>query len=148
MKRFEHRFSQVPENLKGKIIDNHFTLDIIGPEAHFWSPHLGFRIEEDEEDKSKAVISGLIGPKPSVWTMFMFFYFAIGVLGFFLSAFAYSKITLGEKSALIWAFPVSIVFMLSAYLTSKFGERLGKEQIEEMKTFLNPTLDDDYTYGK
>ncbi|MFB0908748.1 MAG: hypothetical protein ACI9V1_002010 [Spirosomataceae bacterium] len=64
--------------LKGKIVDNHVVLDITGDAVHYWSPQLSFRIEPDFSHEHSSVISGIIGPRPAVWTLFSFIYFLSG----------------------------------------------------------------------
>lgn len=124
----EHKFPT-------KVVGNYFTLDVPDHISHFWSPRVSFEIEVDEEDPNKSLVRGLIGPKPNVWTMFMFIYFGIGVVGLFGSLYGLSKVTLGESSLYVWAFPVALLIMSTAYFASKSGERLGAEQIELLKTF-------------
>jgi hypothetical protein len=136
MERLGRMVKNTPDHISGKIIDHHIILDIVGKEAHFWSPQLNFRIEADEEDQTKSVVSGLIGPKPNVWTLFVFFYFSIGIIGFFLSSYGISKYMLDDYSHLIWAFPFAILFMLTAYFAGKYGEQLGADQIEMLKEFI------------
>ncbi len=126
--------------LKGRVIDNHIILDIKEEDAHYWSPQLNFRVEIDEEDIEKSMMAGLIGPRPKVWTMFVFIYFSIGILGFFVFSLGVSKWMLGEYSHYLWALPVAILFMLSAYITSKYGESLGKEQVETLKQFIRELI--------
>ncbi|MEZ5059578.1 MAG: hypothetical protein R2879_21300 [Saprospiraceae bacterium] len=45
--------------LKGKLVDNHIILDIIGPEVHYWSPHLNFRVEPDENNPENSYVMGI-----------------------------------------------------------------------------------------
>lgn len=122
--------------VKGKIINDHVILDIIDNEVHYWSPQLNFRIERNEDDPNQTILAGLIGPRPPVWTLFMFIYFAVGIVGFFISSYGVSKLMLGENSPFLWAFPIAIVFMFTAYKAGKYGEQLGKDQIEELKNFI------------
>jgi hypothetical protein len=129
-----------PEHLEGHLVDNHIILDIVGDQVHYWSPQLNFRIEADEEDDSKSVVSGLIGPRPPVWTMFMFIYFSTGVIGFFVSSYGLSKWMLGDLSYTLLAFPLAILFMLTAYRAGKYGEKLGAEQIEMLKDFIREAI--------
>jgi hypothetical protein len=136
MERLSRMVKNTPDHISGKIIDHHIILDIVGKEAHYWSPQLNFRIEADEDDQTKSVVSGLIGPKPNVWTLFVFFYFSIGIIGFFLSSYGISKYMLDDYSHLIWAFPLALLFMLSAYMAGKYGEQLGADQIEMLKQFI------------
>jgi hypothetical protein len=126
--------------LKGKVIDNHIILDICDKDVHYWSPQLNFRVEPDEDDPSKAYIMGIIGPRPAVWTMFMFIYFSTGIIGFIVSSYGFSKWMLGTYSWTMWAFPIAILFMLTAYLAGKFGERLGADQIDLLKDFIREAM--------
>lgn len=129
-----------PTHLVGKVIDNHVILDIHRDSQHYWSPHLDLRVEEEEDNPNIAIISGLIGPRPTVWTLFVFIYFTVGVITFFMSSYGISKMMINEHSHLIWAFPLGIVFMLSAYQAGKYGERLGADQIEIMKDFIRNSI--------
>lgn len=131
---------QSPDNISGKIIDNHVILNIIGEEAHYWSPQLNFRVEQDEQIQNHSVVSGLIGPKPEVWTLFMFVYFSVGILGFFISSYGVSKLILGTYSPFLLAFPIAILFMLTAYQAGKYGEQLGADQIELLKQFVREAI--------
>lgn len=128
------------QKLKGRVIDNHIILDINEEDAHYWSPQLNFRVEEDEDDAEKSIMAGLIGPRPRVWTMFVFIYFSIGITGFFIFSMGVSKWMLGEYSPLLWALPIAIVFMLTAYIAGKQGESLGKDQIEVLKQFIRDLI--------
>ena len=126
--------------VKGKLVGHHIILDIVDKEIHYWSPQLNFRIEEDEDNPQHTVLAGLIGPRPKVWTLFMFIYFSVGIIGFFISSYGISKWMLDEYSHTLWAFPIAILFMLTAYLTGKYGESLGKEQIELLKQFIRDVV--------
>ena len=140
MERIATLLENPPKEVKGSIIDNHIILDIVKDEQHYWSPQLNFRLEQDEEDSNKTIVSGLIGPKPAVWTLFMFIYFLIGTLGFFIFSYGFSKLLLGEYSNWILALPVSILFILSAYKVGKYGEHLAKDQIEILKQFVRDAI--------
>ena len=140
MERINTMIQQSPANISGKVIDNLIILDIVGEEVHYWSPQLNFRVEEDDSDDSRSIVSGLIGPRPAVWTLFMFVYFSIGILGFFISAFGVSKWILGEYSPLLLAFPLAILFMMTAYRVGKYGEQLGHDQVELLKDFVREAV--------
>ena len=138
MKRIHQLIDQTPDHINGTVIDDLIVLDIVGEEVHYWSPQLSFRVEEEGEDQT--LISGLIGPRPAVWTMFMFVYFSIGILGFFISSFGVSKLLLGEYSHYLLAFPLAILFMLTAYRAGKYGEQLGADQVEQLKDFVRAAI--------
>ncbi|OJJ18006.1 hypothetical protein BKI52_29585 [marine bacterium AO1-C] len=131
---------QTPPHMKGVIANDLVILNIVGEEVHYWSPRLTFRVEEDEDDETHTKVAGLIGPRPPVWTLFMFIYFFVGTVGFFISTFALSKILMGQKSLLIAAFPITIVFLLTAYFAGKYGEKLAKDQMEILKGFVREVI--------
>jgi hypothetical protein len=131
----KQKFKSKEHPFPTSVVGNYFTLDVPQKVAHFWSPRVSFEIEVDEDDKTKSLVRGLIGPKPNVWTMFMFIYFAIGILGLFGSLYGLSKGTLGESSLFAWSFPVALLIMSTAYVASKSGEKIGAEQIQLLKTF-------------
>ena len=140
MDRLRQLVAETPKQIRGSIIDNHIILDIVGEELHYWSPQLNFRVEPSEEDENQTTISGLIGPRPAVWTLFVFIYFSVGTLGFFISSYGVSKWMLGEFSYTLFAFPIAILFMLTAYRAGKYGEQLGADQIEMLKQFIRDAI--------
>jgi hypothetical protein len=87
-----------------------------------------------------SVVSGLVGPRPAVWTLFMFIYFSVGIAGFFISSFGISKMMLDGYSNLILAFPIAILFIVTAYRVCKYGEILAKDQIEILKQFVRDSI--------
>ena len=58
-------------------IDDHVFIKFPKIKQHFWSPQL--HLEVIKEDESSSTLKGLFGPKPQVWTLFMFIHFLIGV---------------------------------------------------------------------
>ncbi len=129
------KFNSKTHAFPTKVVGNYFVLDVPVKEAHFWSPRVSFEIEKDEQDENKSIVRGLIGPKPNVWTLFVFIYFGIGILGLFSSIYGLTKYNLGESSLFAWGFPVALLLMSTAYIASKSGEKLGADQIEMLKVF-------------
>lgn len=140
------RIQDLKQKHEGKVVINtsgdHIILDIPGVERHFSTPQLWFRIEQESQDSKQFVVKGLVGPRPEVWTMFVFFYFSIGILGFAISSYAAATWLVGKFSHLIWAFPIAILIMLTAYLAGKEGEKLGHDQMERLKSFLREVLEE------
>lgn len=124
------------KHIKSMVVDNHVILDIVGPDQHFWSPQLNFRVEPLEDDPAATIIAGIIGPRPTVWTMFMFIYFSVGFAGFVTFSYGVSLRMMGESSIYLWSLPLAILFMLTAYRAGKIGEKLGEDQIELLKNFI------------
>ncbi len=141
MSRAKQLLQNTPDNIKGVKANDLIILNIAGDDVHYWSPQLNLRIEADDENEEQTKVSGLIGPRPAVWTLFMFIYFVVGTLGLFISSFAVSKIMMGVSSNLIAVFPITIVFLLTAYGVGKYGERLAKDQMELLKDFVRQVVD-------
>lgn len=140
LERITGLMEESKNEIVGVVANKHIILDIPIGERHYWSPQLNFRVEPDIEDPGKTVIKGLVGPRPAVWSMFMFIYFFVGTIGFFIAMFGFSKWSLGEYSNLVLALPIAIAFMLTAYLSGKYGERLGHDQVEILKQFVRDAL--------
>jgi len=138
--RIKKEVAEEEDRIKPTIVQDHITLDII-KDIHYWTPQMSFRIEEDEEEEG-SIIYGIIGPKPAVWTLFMFIYFSVGVLGFILSSIGVARWMLGEYSNWLLAFPLAILFMLTAYRTGKYGEKLAHDQTEILKDVVRKVLKD------
>jgi len=124
-----------------KIVDEHIFLDVPEKESHFWSPQLHIEIEEDAGNK--AIIKGLFGPKPQVWTLFMFVHFIIGIAFIIFAVMAYSRWSLKGSMT----FPVIMTIVLPIiwiilYFLGQIGKETGHQQIEELHDFMLKTIEE------
>jgi hypothetical protein len=126
--------------IEGVILGNHVILDVVKKERHFWSPQMNFRFTNNDVNPAFTHVKGIIGPRPAVWTFFIFIYFLIGTLGFLLSSYGLAKWSLGQQSLYFWSFPFALLIMLTAFFVGKAGERLGKEQVELLIVFVKDAL--------
>ncbi len=124
--------------LKGQIVQHHVILKIPQEEQHYWSPQLSLSVEDHPEGGS--FIRGLYGPRPSVWLMFVFFYSFFGFVLTILFIWGISKWSLGQDSTVLWLVPIGVVLIIAAYITARFGQRLGHDQMVEIQRFLNEVL--------
>jgi len=123
-----------------KIVDEHIFIDVPEEENHFWSPQLHLEIEETPE--GKALVKGLFGPKPQVWTLFIFIHFAIGIAFLIFLVVAYSKWKLNENAV----FPIVMLIVLPLiwtllYFLGRLGKSTGQQQMDELKSFMQETLE-------
>jgi hypothetical protein len=139
--------SKFKENLKaessiycGRIVDNHIIIDVPVAENHFWSPQLNIEIEKG--DANKTIVKGLFGPKPQLWTMFMFFHFAMAIAFIGFSIIAYVQWTLKEDytiaALIVIGLPILWVVM---YFLGRFGRSKGHRQMDELYGFMMRTLE-------
>ena len=143
LERIKELLAATPPHITGKTVGHHVILDIVGEEVHYWSPQLNFRVEDDEDAPGRAIVAGLIGPRPAVWTLFMFVYFSIGVIGFFLTSYGISRYMVEDSSLAIYGLPLAAIIMLTAYQAGRFGERLGSDQVDMLKQFVREAVGPD-----
>lgn len=123
--------------IHGTLIKGHATLSLPKEDQHYWSPQLGLSFESSD---TGSVLRGLYGPRPEVWTMFVLFYSIIGFAALVISIIGYSNWTLGQSAQILWAVPVLMVVFLTLYLVSYFGQKMGRNQMILLHTFVEGAL--------
>ncbi|MBO6535943.1 MAG: hypothetical protein JJ966_06935 [Balneolaceae bacterium] len=120
-------------NCNGQVTKNFATIYPPEEDQHYWSPQLTITIEEDEQG---TLVRGLYGPRPAVWTMFVFFYSIIGFATIIVAMIGLSFRTIGQPAGILWAVPGLILLFLSLYLVAYFGQRFGHKQMTRIHRFL------------
>ncbi|MEO9570677.1 MAG: GTP-binding protein [Polaribacter sp.] len=135
LNRFSDEFKKEKTTYKGSIVDGHVFICVSKKEEHFWSPQL--HLEILEKTNKTSLLKGLFGPKPQVWTLFMFIHFVIGIsfLGFAILLF--SKLSLKEPII----FPLVMMIFLPLiwillYFLGKIGKDTGKSQMKDLHDFM------------
>ncbi|MBQ0148803.1 MAG: hypothetical protein KBS93_10290 [Flavobacteriaceae bacterium] len=108
----------------------------------YWAPQLQIRWEEDEDNPENIVVRGIIGPKPNIWTMFMFFYGLSGALIITLGSYAVSEYYVTGSSYWIWCIPFAILLALTTYISAKIGQNIAKEHLSILNNFVNDIFHD------
>ena len=138
--------SKFSDNLKdgdckycSKIVDGHVVIDVPKEESHFWSPQLNIEVEKTNEDIT--VVKGLFGPKPTVWTLFMFFHFAVAVafIGFAVTAYVQWSLKTDYSVALWVVIALPVVWVLM-YFLGRLARRKGHKEMDELYKFMMKTL--------
>jgi len=139
---------EVEETLKEKLADasssctanlspGFITLKIPPEERHYWSPQLTLTLEEHE---GGTLIRGLYGPNPTVWSMFMFGYAALGSITFFVAIIGFSNYSLGVDSSILWFLPLLIGIGIGLYIIAQLGQKTGAQQMFTLHHFYEDTL--------
>ena len=138
--KFKDNFSDTNCKYCGKIVDGHIVIDVPPEDNHFWSPQLNIEIEKVAQGKS--LVKGLFGPKPQVWTMFMFFHFAVAVafIGFSIMAYVQYTLKTDYKFALIMVIVLPVLWIVM-YFLGRIGKKTGHQQMEELHAFMLKILD-------
>ena len=112
----------------------HLILSYPQQHRHFWSPVVDLNIEPRPDKTS--LVRVLIGPEPSIWTMFMFFY-SIGGLAIMLGiVFGTSQYILGKGSWLFLLIPVGVLIIGFFYFAGLAGKSKAQDQMLELKSFV------------
>lgn len=133
----EEALRQRDDICKGSIVDYHVMLRIPKAQQHYWSPQLHLELEAREKG---TLIRGLYGPKPGVWTMFVFFYSAIGFLTLLGLIFGLSQLMLKMNAFGLWIVPVGCVLLIGLFIISKIGQKLGHQQMQQLKAFVDKAI--------
>lgn len=120
---------------KGKIAHNHIFIDIAKEENRFWSPQLQLEIERIS--KNKTHIKGLFGPKPQLWTFFMFIHFLVATAFIGFSIMLYVQNTLKNNITL----PLTMVLLAPIiwfvlYFVGQYAKRKARNQMFQLHKFV------------
>ena len=121
-------------------VDDHVFIKIPKDKQHFWSPQLDLEIIRDEQNQT--TLHGLFGPKPTVWTMFMFLHFVVGSLFLGFGIWAYTRATLDEPYLLqlvLMGFMVIAWFVL--YFAGRMGKSAGRDEMISQYNFMKEILE-------
>lgn len=122
----------------GKISYGFGTIQIPRKEQHYWSPQLTISLEKTDDGTE---IRGLYGPKPSIWTMFVFFYATIGFVFIITLIIGLTNISLDKESTIIWLSPILLILFFSLYLISYLGQKKGRPQLISLERFIEDALE-------
>jgi len=121
------------------IIDDHVFLKLPQHKQHFWSPQL--QLEINEVNHNTAMLHGLFGPNPTVWTMFMFFHFIVGGLFVGFGIWAYSNWTLDNEYAIqVGVMVLMVIIWIGMYFAGRIGRDSSKDQMHELHDFMKKII--------
>ncbi len=133
------KYIDTEQRYKMKVVDQHIVIDIPEKESHYWSPQLQIEVEALTENSSK--LKGLFGPKPQVWTLFMFIHFAVATAFVVFAIMAYSNWSLNKSYffPLVMLIALPILWIL-LYFIGSVGKSTGEKQMNELKSFMKKVL--------
>ncbi len=121
-------------------VDDHIFIRIPVSRSQFWTPELHLEIVEEKD--GKILLKGLFGPKPSIWTMFIFFHFAIAGLFIASSIWAYTRYSLETSYTLPLVIIILMILLwVILYVIGRMGRNIGENQMQELKIFLDSVID-------
>ncbi len=136
----EHWEGKIKDGLKnedtgclGKVTPGFVTLSLPVEEQRYWSPQLTITMEETEEG---SLLRGLYAPRPTVWTMFVFFYSIIGFTIMTIGIIGLSNMSLNKPGTILWYIPVLVLLFFSLYGVAYFGQKMARSQMIRLHQFL------------
>jgi hypothetical protein len=120
--------------------DAHVFIRIPKNRSHFWSPELHIEVQEETDDR--LLLKGLYGPKPTVWTMFMFLHFLVAGLFIASSIWLYTRFTLKDSINFPLIFMILMLLIwVVLYISGRMGRKKGEDQMKELQQFLDRVLE-------
>jgi hypothetical protein len=138
---------RMDDSVVGKQVHDIYYLDIPIKDRHYWSPELRVSLEKNEAGEG-TFIRCVLGPRHSVWLMFIFIYGFLSMLTLFGGMYGLAQWNLGQGSFWLWCFPVAFVLILGVYIIAKLGQRTGRDQMLHLVSVLYHALGDHITERK
>jgi hypothetical protein len=121
-------------------VEEHVFIRFPKHNQKFWSPQL--HLEINEVDENSCVISGLFGPNPTVWTLFMFLHFLIAGLFIAFGIWTYTNWSL-EQSFTIQASVTLLMVLIwvSLYFVGSYGKASSINDMRKLNSFMHAILE-------
>jgi len=124
-----------------RFVDGHIVIDVPKKEDHFWSPQL--HIEVESSGRNESVLKGLFGPKPQVWTLFMFIHTVVGIAFLFFCVLLYANWRLDKSIVLSLMMTIFLPLLwVLLYFLGRIGKSRGHSQINELHDLITNILKD------
>lgn len=136
MGRVRERLAQCP-HCTGVSVGRHAELFVIPAVRRLWSPWLSVTAEERDNGTR---LKGRFAPHPNIWTLYLFVAFGLGFALLVGTTWGYAQWAT-EKTP--WAFvsvPLVAVLGLLLYSASQIGQRLGGEQMQQLRSALEELI--------
>ena len=138
MQQFKESLEDEDCAYNSQIVDHHIVIDVPELEEHFWSPQLHVEIEKED---GKTVVKGILGPRPKIWTFFMFLHFIVAIAFFVFFVIFYSRWSLDQeyKLTMTMCFLMPVVWIV-LYFIGQLGKKFGYEQMVGLHNLLIKAL--------
>ena len=131
--RIKNELNKESSICKGKVISGFAIVVLPKKIQHYWSPQASVNIIKEN---NKVMLSVLYGPKPNIWTMFVFFYALIGFLTMMVSMMGLSHLSLGKSATVLYFVPVLIILFLSLFFVAHLGKKKSNKQMHILHEFV------------
>ncbi len=122
---------------RADVLGDHVEVMIREELRHFWSPRLSLEIQPQA---GGAALTGLFGPNPNVWTMFLAAYGFLLLSASFAGVLGLVQLGLDMAPWGLWVAIGCLLGCVLPYVGSQVGQRLAAEQMELLRCFLQESL--------
>ena len=136
MEGLRDRLPKCP-NCTGVSVGRHAELFVPEVDRRLWSPWLSVTADEKE---GGAVLRGQFAPHPSVWTFYHFLAFGLGFALLVGTTWGYAQWATETTPWALIAVPLVVVLSAALYLASQIGQRLGSEQMIQLRAALEELI--------
>ena len=105
---------------------------------HAWSPWLHVDVRSSEAGET--YVFARFSPHPALWTAIALTYLSLGSIVLFGSCFGTAQAMLGERGWAWWGVGGARVVAALIWFASQAGQRLAREQMEELHAALDASL--------
>ena len=120
-------------------LDDHVFIKFPKEKEHFWSPQLHLEINKTDDATSK--LHGLFGPKPTVWTLFMFLHFIVAGIFIGFGIWTYTNWSLEQNYALQASVTMLMVIIwITLYFAGSIGKASSTNDMRLLNNFMNSVL--------
>jgi hypothetical protein len=133
MERLRRRLPDCPR-CTAVSVGRHVDLSVPLEERRIWSPHLDVTAEDDPP--AGTVLHGRFGPRPQLWTFYMFLAFGLGFSLLVGLSWGYAQWVMDTTPWALLSLPITATLGALLYLAALIGQRLGAEQMDTLSAGL------------
>ncbi len=135
---------QIQNKVLGGYVGQEFSVIRMRKDKHeYWAPQLQIRSEADEDDPNITLIRGVFGPRPSVWTFFMFLYILGGTIFIFFGLIWFVQMRLDVESWMVNFAWLGLFIMIATYIAAHVGQRIAKKHMKTLRDFMEKVVHDE-----
>lgn len=113
-------------NFEVKDFPGYICLHFPPAERHFWTPRLALDLALMPEGTTR--IEGTYGPDAELWSLFLYGYLIVGVLGSFAGILSGAQLMIEAEPWGLWVLAGLALFAALLYLSAQLGQKLGAWQ--------------------
>ncbi len=122
----------------GKISSQESYIEVRTEDTPIWKPRLTLRAEVEPDDGT--YIRGIFGPRPTIWTFFMFLYIGFGTMFLLFGSLYYSMHLVESKDDTDFSWSgaatlFSLLAIIATYIVAKIGQEKSKDQMKQLRKF-------------